>query len=86
MKPTDGKPMDRRVFVSTALRRLALGVLGLTGYALLRKRPARGETCVNRGLCRGCGAYEGCGLPQALSAKSAGVRPDRDVVPPAGKR
>jgi hypothetical protein len=27
------------------------------------------QTCVNQGICRGCGAFEDCGLPQAISAK-----------------
>ena len=28
-----------------------------------------GQDCVNRGICRGCPSFAGCGLPQALSAR-----------------
>lgn len=34
-----------------------------------------GQTCTNRGYCRGCGAYARCGLPAALNARQAGMRP-----------
>lgn len=42
--------------------------------ALLLKRSGgklTGQTCINQGICSGCGAYAGCGLPAALSAKTA---------------
>lgn len=42
--------------------------------ALLLKRSGgklTGQTCINQGICSGCGAFSGCGLPAALSAKSA---------------
>ncbi len=58
---------DRRSF----LRWFALGALA-TGLATLitrRGTTPSSETCVNQGLCRGCGAYDGCHLPQALSMK-----------------
>jgi hypothetical protein len=62
--------------------RLATAVgLGALGVALVRKRanPAQGrQTCVNQGICRGCGVFAGCGLPQALSAKRALVRQEAD--------
>lgn len=29
------------------------------------------QRCVNRGVCRGCVVFAGCGLPAALSAKRA---------------
>lgn len=61
---------DRRGF----LRWCALGAL-VTGLGTLVGRRAGerpGETCVNQGLCRGCGAYAaGCRLPQALSMREA---------------
>jgi hypothetical protein len=51
------------------LRNAALGGLAvLTGT--LAARHGR-QVCVNDGLCRGCPAFEDCGLPQALSAKEA---------------
>jgi hypothetical protein len=65
--------LSRREFLRTAGRLIALGGLGILVFRLLRggrgSRPAGAETCVNEGLCRGCGAFAGCGLPAALSAK-----------------
>jgi hypothetical protein len=52
------------------LRNAALGGLAVLTGALAARRPA-GQACVNDGFCRGCAAYEDCGLPQALSAKQA---------------
>ena len=52
--------------------RAALLALLAGGTAMLVARRNR-ETCVNTGICRGCSAFEDCGLPQALSAKRAGV-------------
>jgi hypothetical protein len=65
---------SRREFLKTAARWLLLAGLGAVAARLLRSRPGRGlrhggEICVNDGLCRGCTAFKGCGLPQALSAK-----------------
>ena len=58
----------RRKFLKD-LSRWALG-LGLAGGigALVERNP---EKCVNRGLCSGCGEFDDCRLPQALSAKEA---------------
>ena len=45
-----------------------------TVSALLLKRSGgklTGQTCVNQGICSGCDAFASCGLPAALSAKSA---------------
>ena len=65
--------LSRKEFLRTLGRGLALGGLGLLVFRLFRhggvRRPAGSETCVNDGLCRGCGAFAGCGLPAALSAK-----------------
>ncbi|MCX7030071.1 MAG: hypothetical protein NTU62_08125 [Spirochaetes bacterium] len=66
--------LSRREFLRTAGRAIALGGLGVLVFRLLRRggvrRPSGTETCVNDGLCRGCGAFAGCGLPAALSAKA----------------
>ena len=65
--------LSRREFLRTAGRLIALGGLGVLVFRLLHRTGARrsagAETCVNEGLCRGCGAFAGCGLPAALSAK-----------------
>ena len=65
--------LSRREFLNTAGRLLALGGLGVLVFRLLgvgrTRRPSGSENCVNDGLCRGCGAFAGCGLPAALSAK-----------------
>ena len=65
--------LSRREFLRAAGRAIALGGLGVLVFRLLRRggraRPAGAETCLNDGLCRGCGSFAGCGLPSALSAK-----------------
>jgi len=62
---------SRRGFFRGIGRAAALALL-TGGTALLVFRRGR-ETCVNSGICRGCTAFGDCGLPQALSAKRAGV-------------
>lgn len=66
----------RRDFLRSGARWLGLGVLlsGAAALVLRRPRAADGQTCVNTGLCRGCRAYDACGLPTALSMKAA-LRP-----------
>ncbi len=62
--------ISRRQFFGTLLRLAVLGGIGTLAARLLgfgRGRP--GETCVNQGVCRGCSAFAGCGLPSALSAR-----------------
>lgn len=62
---------SRRGFLQNIGRMAVLAVLA-GGTALLVGRRSS-ETCVNSGICRGCAEFSGCGLPQALSAKRAGV-------------
>lgn len=69
-------PFSRREFFPAAARYGALAVLaGIAAVAAgtKRARPAA-QGCVNKGVCRGCGAFDGCGLPAALSAKGAAAR------------
>jgi hypothetical protein len=63
----------RREFFRAALRYGALGVVAAAAAVLARPRaPApAGQRCENQGICRGCGVFSECGLPQALSAKRA---------------
>jgi anaerobic selenocysteine-containing dehydrogenase len=70
--------LSRREFLKSAARLALLAGLAALGLRLVRGRgapagrlPRAGETCVNQGVCRGCTAYSGCGLPAALSAKRA---------------
>ncbi len=60
---------SRREFFRAATRYSVLALVGVA--AALVARPARltGQRCVNQGICRSCGIFAQCGLPQALSAK-----------------
>jgi len=62
---------SRRGFLRGIGRAVVLALLA-GGTALLVFRRGS-ETCVNSGICRGCTEFGDCGLPQALSAKRAGV-------------
>ena len=61
----------RRQFLRDGLRYAILGGLAAVGGKLVARQAARpaGQTCVSAGICRGCAAFDDCGLPQALSAK-----------------
>lgn len=67
----------RRDFLKTLTRLgLAGGLVGGGAHLALRKpavNPAD-HICIGQGLCRGCKAFSGCGLPQALSAKAVQKR------------
>jgi hypothetical protein len=62
---------DRREFFKSCMRSVSLGILTLGGGALaLRKQDMDDDhECIHRGICRGCGVFNSCRLPQALSAK-----------------
>lgn len=60
--------VGRRKFLKDAGRwAVALGLGG--GVAAITTRDP--EKCFNQGICRGCGEFQECHLPQALSAKEA---------------
>jgi hypothetical protein len=61
----------RRQFLRDALRYISLGGLAAVSGKLVARQAARpaGQVCISAGICRGCAAFEDCGLPQALSAK-----------------
>ena len=73
MKSVPGQ--SRRGFLRAVGRGVALAGLAAVGGVLTARggwRPS-GQKCVNGGICRGCPAIGGCGLPQALSARRAGA-------------
>lgn len=71
--PPSGDEHSRREFFRRLGRNLALGAAAVvTGVLGARRRRAnKSQACVNQGVCRGCPSFDGCGLPQALSAKQA---------------
>jgi len=64
---------SRREFLRGGLRNALLAGLAAVSATLARNPASRlpGQTCINQGICRDCGAFDDCGLPQALSAKQA---------------
>ena len=70
-RPSPNSSASRRQFLRDGLRYFMLGGLAAVGGRLVARqanRPA-GQVCISAGICRGCGAFADCGLPQALSAK-----------------
>jgi hypothetical protein len=65
------KVETRREFVRTASRYGLLTLVAAVAAVAARGWTAAGQRCVNRGICSGCDVFASCGLPQALSAKSA---------------
>ena len=63
----------RRQFFRDGLRYVILGGLAAVSGKLVTNRASRpgGQVCISAGICRGCEAFVDCGLPQALSAKTA---------------
>jgi hypothetical protein len=70
----------RRQFLREGLRIAALGALAAICAKLAARKTVQlpGQVCIRDGICRGCPAFEACGLPQALSA--------RDVLSHASSR
>ena len=71
---------SRRQFLRDGLRFAILGGLAAVSGKLAGRESARpaGQVCISAGICRGCAAFEDCGLPRALSAKEAlGHSPSR---------
>lgn len=61
----------RRHLFSRMLRNTSLALLGAGGGAAVvkRRRLVREGKCLNGGICRGCGVFDECGLPRALSTR-----------------
>lgn len=64
-----GTSSSRREFFRGAARYVLLSGLAALAVLGVARRCPGGQTCVNRGLCRGCTEFEDCELPAALSAK-----------------
>lgn len=75
---TDDKPLSRREFFRDCGRSAVAGGLVAFGAAMALRQghDPYDHTCVNQGLCRGCGRLDSCGLPQALSTKRYRQRPE----------
>ena len=69
--------INKRNFILSSLRFVAMGLFGLLIFHSVRKnkRLIRENKCVNRGICSNCQIFSDCALPQALSAKD--VKNDR---------
>ncbi len=70
---TDAK-QGRRGFLRVLVGGAALAAVAAAAVVLAARRraaAARGEPCTGGGVCRGCPALGGCGLPQALSLKQS---------------
>ena len=67
---------SRREFLRGGARYALLTAVATVSAALIQRSGGKlaGQTCINQGLCRGCGAFAECGLPSALSAKAFHVR------------
>ncbi len=74
----DEKVQSRRELFAAVLRYATLGALGAISAAVFakRRRLVQDGICINSGTCKGCGIFEQCGLPQALSAKQLLTRMD----------
>ena len=70
---------SRREFLRGGARYALLSALGAVSATLVQRSGGKlaGQTCINQGICRGCGTFADCGLPQALSAKEFYFRSSR---------
>jgi hypothetical protein len=70
---------NRREFLRSCARNFSLIAMGLGGGTLLARKQIKRSRheCINEGLCDGCGAFSGCILPQAMSAKENQMRTQR---------
>jgi hypothetical protein len=73
MNETGQNNGSRREFLRGGARYALLAGLGAVSAVLFKRSGGKlsSQTCINQGICSGCTAFGGCGLPQALSAKQA---------------
>ena len=65
---------------------MAAALAGVSAFLLARRdrswgdvdrgRDRRDHTCSNHWICRSCSRLDDCTLPQAMSARARGVKPD----------
>lgn len=73
MNEADQGRANRRDFFRGGTRYALLAALGAVSAVLFKRSGGQltGQTCINQGICSKCTAFNGCGLPSALSAKLA---------------
>lgn len=66
------KTRDRRAFLRGLARYPVLAGLVLLGSTLAARRQgdSPAAACLKQRVCRDCSLYSGCGLPQAVNARS----------------
>ena len=74
ISPTN-ENQSRREFLRTCARNVSIAGLGVLAAAMLIRKPDDevDHHCISEGICDGCRVFSGCVLPQALSAKQAGI-------------
>ena len=86
MTKQDKKVSSRRGLLCGALRWATLGFLTVAGTAAVTRngKPLREGKCIGNKVgmagCRGCGVFEKCGLPQALSVRSKLKRSNNGAI------
>ncbi len=73
MSEAGQKGESRRDFLRGGVRYALVSAVATVSATLFHRSGGKltGQTCVNQGICRGCGAFAACALPPALSAKQA---------------
>ena len=65
------KSWTRRGFFRDGARYGLLAAIGgVIAHVTTRKLSPESQKCSNLGICRACGKFSGCGLPEALSVRS----------------
>ncbi len=80
MSENPKKEQTRREFFMDVFRYATLGAIGVISGAVFAKRRKllKDGVCINQGMCSGCGIFEQCNLPPALSEKQFITRVDNE--------